>query len=153
MTILNFLNYLQQAFAILNFAVSPLSMHGAIASTPVRTPVRVNEVQSFADQPTGIYRYTTPNRKRLGRTLLLRKSGSVVIGVELYRGRDRSCFRGQAKGDRIVYVTYVYPPYNPASDWKSGQVLEIAPLISGDVRNSTIAEQTALDTCIQFFWR
>ncbi|MEM8808873.1 MAG: hypothetical protein AAGF01_22875 [Cyanobacteria bacterium P01_G01_bin.38] len=106
----------------------------------------------FATLPTGTYRYVSPDENRLSLTLLLRKSGSAIIGVELLGERELSCFRGQAQDNRIVYVTQVYPPYDPASDWQSGQVIEMASLVSRG-QSPTAAEQEALETCVQLFWR
>ncbi|NJL86169.1 MAG: hypothetical protein HC886_09600 [Leptolyngbyaceae cyanobacterium SM1_1_3] len=130
----------------------------AIALLLACTAAAVDEAQTFANLPTGTYRYTTPDSGRLFRTMLLRKSGSAVIGVELVGDRAStdvmalSCFRGQAQGDRLIYVTRVQPPYDPASEWQSGQELELAAGVSRDTSLAP-AEQTALETCIQLFWR
>ncbi len=122
-------------------------------------PIPVSSAQSFADLPTGTYRYSTPNSERL-----IRKSGSVVIGIEVMSGRDGetfqgnraspilNCFRGQAQGDRLIHVTQVSPPYNPASHWESNLMIEIELPISPDT-DITAAEQSALEDCIQAFWR
>ncbi|MBE9060736.1 hypothetical protein [cf. Phormidesmis sp. LEGE 11477] len=91
-------------------------------------------------------------------TLLLRKSGSVVIGVELISRREqitvRYCFRGQAEGDRIKHITRVAPPYSPASDWESRQTLDLTELsLLPNETNLSLAEQTALEDCLSIFWR
>ena len=118
--------------------------------------------QSFADLPTGTYRYTRSNSERL-----MRKSGSVVIGIEMIDGGDgiarenrpslvRSCFRGQAVGDRLIHTTQVSPPYSPAADWQSNQTILLVPSavhLAIDGLAPTPAEQTALQECVQAFWR
>lgn len=126
-------------------------------------PIPVSSAQSFADLPTGTYRYSTPNSERL-----IRKSGSVVIGIEVMSGRDGeifqgnraspilNCFRGQAQGDRLIHTTQVSPPYSPASDWQSNQVIAIEPAavrLATDDLAPTTTEQSALEECIQAFWR
>ena len=121
-----------------------------------------SDTQPFALLPAGTYRYTAADTgaantgARASRSWLFRKSGSVVIGAELMSGRSRGlalgCFRGQAEGDRIVYVTQVAPPYDPASRWESGLVIDLAAGVSLD-QPPTAAEQAALETCIRVFWR
>lgn len=134
--------------------------------------VPISSVQSFADLPTGTYRYSTPDNERL-----IRKSGSVVIGIEVMSDRDGvseamperaiafqgnrnspvlNCFRGQAQGDRLIHTTQVSPPYSPASDWQSNQVIAIEPAavrLATDDLAPTATEQSALEECIQAFWR
>ena len=121
--------------------------------------VHAGDIQPFALRPAGTYRYTVADSgEGARRSLLFRKSGSVVIGAELMSRRGRShtpvlgCFRGQAEGDRIIYVTKVAPPYDPASRWESGLVIDLAAGVSLD-QPPTAAEQAALETCIQVFWR
>lgn len=116
-------------------------------------------VQPFAARPTGTYRYVSNERDGLA-TLLLRKSGSAVIGVELFNRRElpvvRYCFRGQAKGDRIEHITRVAPPYTPASIWESGHELdltELGVLPNEEMNVLSLAEQTALENCLSLFWR
>ncbi|MGB5916443.1 MAG: hypothetical protein WBG63_16385 [Phormidesmis sp.] len=154
---------------------------------------------SFETQPTGTYRYTAAepvsgslwsdelleeqqdhtgyhSSHRSGRTWILRKSGSAVIGIELSgdrtpnRPQDRTpnrtpniepdrprvlhCLRGQAAGDRIIRITQVSPPYTPAANWESQQTLDLAPLTRQSPSPiTTPAEQAALVECIQAFWR
>lgn len=122
-------------------------------------------VASFADFPQGTYRYRDLSSQSAS-TLLLRKSGAIVIGVELLasdrpeRVLAQRCFRGQAEGDRLIYVTFAYPPYDPAAVWESGEVIDLTllegPIPTADERLQTQpneAEQTALTNCVQIFWR
>lgn len=147
----------------------------AIALLFAYTPVAYSVAQPFAAMPTGTYRYlvegsSVENGNRSSQTFLFRKSGSVVIGAELMGDRTRAgtsvlnCFRGQAEGDRITHVTRVSPPYAPDSNWQSRQIIEIAtPPDSAGVASGmasleenylpTELEKTALETCIQVFWR
>ncbi|EDX86608.1 hypothetical protein S7335_4313 [Synechococcus sp. PCC 7335] len=114
--------------------------------------------QSFSTWPTGTYRYVSTKPDALS-TLLLRKSGSAVIGVELFNRRElpavRYCFRGEAKGDRIERITRIAPPYTPASTWESGQELDLTELsvLPYEMTVLSLAEQTALEDCLSLFWR
>ncbi len=135
------------------------------AYTPVLQPVLKSIDQSFAAMPTGTYRYLLDNGNRSSQTFLFRKSGSVVVGAELISRTQTNalvlnCFRGQAKGDRIIHITQVSPPYSPLSNWESRRSIEIATQTGQTGAASlevsylpTDVEQTALETCIQLFWR
>ena len=130
--------------------MQPLLQKVSVLLTCLSTSVGV--AQSFADLPTGTYRYTQSDSERL-----MRKSGSVVIGIEILDNGSRSslvrsCFRGQAAGDRLIHVTQVSPPYDPASHWESNLTIEITSPLAGNTV-LTEAEQAALETCIQAFWR
>ncbi|MGD1898516.1 MAG: hypothetical protein ACFB16_16360 [Phormidesmis sp.] len=115
---------------------------------------------SFADWPPGTYRYTATTADATPHDWILRKSGSAVVGIELLTRQRRTavlhCFRGQAEGDRITNITQVSPPYSPASEWVSGRTLDLSTLSLAEAQAESAlspAEQAALSSCLQLFWR
>lgn len=99
--------------------------------------------------PAGDYYYIA--KKENQSSLLLRKSGFTVIGLE--KTLSKTCFRGMAKENKIVNVTRLSLPDNPASKlrYTEGEVYnldnyQVVPKI-------TIKERKALLTCVKAFWR
>lgn len=97
--------------------------------------------------PTGDYYYITKQENQS--SLLLRKSGFTVIGLE--ETFPKTCFRGMAENNKIVNVTRLSLPNHPTSMYSKGEVYnldnyQVVPEI-------TIEDKKALLTCVKAFWR
>jgi hypothetical protein len=106
--------------------------------------------RDFAEQSTGKSPLTS---SMSGQSVLLRKAGRTVIGVQLGSGSGNPCFRGFVQGNRIVNATRVFPPYNPAarSDFQP-EMFDLSEYSQVEAAVSE-ADRATLQTCMQFFWR
>lgn len=111
-------------------------------------------VPSLEDLPTGEYFYEEINtsERAPSQSVLLRKAGRTVIGVQIRRNGN-SCFRGFAAGNQIVNATRVFPPYDPASRQDFQEEMLDLSQYSQVEREVGERDRATLQTCIQFFWR
>ena len=111
--------------------------------------------RSLENLPTGEYYYEKirTREEAPSQSILLRKAGRTVIGVQIRSESGNPCFRGFAEENRIVNATRVFPPYDPAS--RSDFQEEMLDLNQYSLVEREVSEgdRTTLQTCIQFFWR
>ncbi|MBD1867537.1 hypothetical protein H6F88_31150 [Oculatella sp. FACHB-28] len=131
------------------FAVS-LSLLVPVLTVPLMS--NANPASSLENLPTGEYYYEAIHASETSsRSILFRKAGRTVIGVQM--GANRSCFRGFAEGNRIVNATRVFPPYDPASRQDFQEEMLDLSQYSPVERAGRDRDRATLRTCIQFFWR
>ncbi|MBD2089706.1 hypothetical protein H6F67_07550 [Microcoleus sp. FACHB-1515] len=116
-------------------------------------PIVLAQTPTLETLPTGEYYYESTGAGR-PQHVLLRKVGRTTIGVDLQAIGDPVCFRGWLDGNMIVNATWMLPPYQPDARLmhEDGVLLDLSAYRPA-IDSPSAADQDALRSCMQFFWR
>lgn len=131
---------------------------GNFVQPPLEPPLEEPALEAtlLENLPTGQYLYRDGGADGAPRrgSILLRKIGHTVIGLDQRPRAGNACFRGFLEGDRILNATRIYPPYQPDSRWEQqpGTMVDLSQYRSVDA--AVTHEQAAmLHTCLTVFSR